>query len=124
MPPPEAASHDPFHALSALHRHGVAFIAIGGVAAIAQGYPLTTADTDVTPSRDAENYERLAAALVELHARLRTPGGPVDFPIERGFLAGVDAWALATDAGDLDLVFTPPGTRGYDDLRRDAVELD
>jgi hypothetical protein len=48
----------------------------------------------------------------------------VEFPIEPRFLAGVEAWTLATDAGDLDLVFAPPGTRGYDDLRRDAVELD
>jgi hypothetical protein len=116
--------HDPTRALGVLHQHGVRFIAIGAVAAIAQGYPLTTADTDVTPQRDPENYVRLAAALVELNAKLRTPTGSVDFPIEAAFLADVDAWTLDTDAGPLDLVFVPAGTRGYDDLRRDAVELD
>jgi hypothetical protein len=107
-----------------LHRHGVQFILIGATAAIAQGYPLPTEDVDVTPTRDPDNHERLAAALRELNAKLRTTGGPVDFPIDARFLADVDAWTLDTDAGPLDLVFLPAGTRGYDDLRRDAVELD
>lgn len=120
--PPEP--HDPTRAIDALRRHDVRFIVVGAVAAIAQGYPLTTGDTDVTPQRDPENYERLAAALIELNATLRTPTGSVEFPIEAGFLADVDAWTLDTDAGALDLVFVPAGTRGYDDLRRDAIELD
>lgn len=29
-------------------------------------------------------------------------------------------WTLVTSAGDLDLCFMPAGTRGYDDLRREA----
>jgi hypothetical protein len=116
--------HDPVRALDVLRGHGVDFILVGAVAAIAQGYPLTTGDTDVTPQRDPENYERLAAALIELQAKLRTPTGSVAFPIEPSFLADVDAWTLDTDAGPLDLVFVPAGTRGYDDLRRDAIELD
>jgi hypothetical protein len=110
--------------VSVLHRHRVEFILIGATAAIAQGSPLPTRDTDVTPQREPQNYDRLAAALVELNAKLRTPHGPVDFPIEAHFLADVDAWTLDTDAGPLDLVFVPAGTRGYDDLRRDAIELD
>jgi hypothetical protein len=31
-------------------------------------------------------------------------------------------WTLTTNAGPLDLVFEPAGTRGYEDLRRSAVE--
>lgn len=124
MPQPPELSHDPTRALAALHRHGVCFVTVGAVAAIAQGYALTTADTDVTPQKERENYERLAAALVELNAKLRTPTGSVDFPIEPSFLAEVDAWTLDTDAGPLDLVFAPAGTGGYEDLRRDAIELD
>jgi hypothetical protein len=102
----------------------VEFILVGAAAAIAQGSPLPTRDTDVTPQRDPDNYERLAAALVELNAKLRTPTGSFEFPIEASFLADVDAWTLDTDAGPLDLVFVPAGTRGYDDLRRNAIELD
>jgi len=33
-------------------------------------------------------------------------------------------WNLTTDAGDLDLSFVPTGTRGFDDLVRDAVPVD
>src|SRR5438094_3184513 len=115
---------EPRRVLAALHRHGVDFILIGASAAIAQGYPLPTEDIDVTPTRDRENYDRLAAALRELNAKLRSPTDSVDFPIDPRFLADVDAWTLDTDAGPLDLVFVPAGTRGYDDLRRDAIELD
>src|SRR5919202_1208719 len=61
--------HDPFRAFEVLHRHGIRFVAIGGVAAILHGYPLTTGDTDVTPARDPENYEKLVGALSELNAR-------------------------------------------------------
>lgn len=107
-----------------LHRHGVLYVLVGAAAAIAQGYPLPTRDTDVTPARDPANYERLAAALAELHAKLRTTAGAVEFPMEPRLLAEVEAWTLDTDAGPLDLVFVPAGTRGYEDLRRDAVELD
>jgi hypothetical protein len=35
-------------------------------------------------------------------------------------LSTADTWTLTTSAGDLDLCFAPAGTRGYDDLRRDA----
>lgn len=124
MPPPDPFPHDVIRVFEVLHRHEVRFVAVGAVAAIVQGYPLTTRDTDVTPARDPENYERLAAALTELNAKLRTSKGAVPFPIEPAFLADVQAWTLATDAGPLDLVFVPAGTRGYDDLIADAVELD
>jgi hypothetical protein len=110
--------------LAALQRHGVSFVVIGGIAAIAQGYPLTTNDLDVTPARDAENIARLVPALQELEARLRTPTEPVEFPLDVKMLSGADAWTFTTNAGPLDLVFSPPGTGGYEDLRRDAVELD
>lgn len=116
---------DPSRILEVLHRHDVAFVVIGAVAAIAQGYPLPTEDVDVTPARDPGNLERLAAALVELGAKMRLPdGGELEFPIEAGFLAGNESWTLATHFGPLDLVFMPAGTRGYDDLRRGAIELE
>ena len=110
--------------ISALQKHGVRFVVIGGVAAVAQGSPLPTEDMDVTPDRDPDNLEALAAALRELDAKLRTEKGPVEFPIDPGMLGGNEMWTLTTRAGDLDLVFEPPGTTGYDDLRRYALELD
>jgi hypothetical protein len=101
-------------------------VLIGALAAIAQGSPIPTEDVDVTPARDTENLDRLAAALRDLGARLRTPTDPdgIEFPIEPTFLAGNDTLTLATRYGDLDIAFTPSGTRGYEDLRRSAVELE
>jgi hypothetical protein len=113
-----------FDALAALHRHGVEFVVIGAFAAVAQGYPLPTQDVDVTPSRDPVNLERLAAALSELRAKLRLPGGRTHpFPIEPRYLGDSDSWALATTAGELDILFQPSGTNGFDDLRREAIEV-
>ncbi len=114
---------DPFPLLATLHRHEVDFIVIDVIAAIAQGYPMATRDLDVTPSREPDNVERLAEALRQLQAKLRTPGEPVDFPIEADYLAGVPSWTLVTQLGELDILFEPAGTRGYDDLKRDAVEV-
>jgi hypothetical protein len=113
-----------FEALATLRRHQVEFVVIGAFAAVAQGYPLPTEDVDVTPARNPENLQRLAAALVELGAELRLPGGKTHpFPIEPKYLGDSDSWTLATSAGDLDIRFRPAGTKGYEDLRRDAVEV-
>lgn len=113
-----------FDLLALLHRHGVEFVVIGAFAAVAQGYPLPTQAVDITPSRDPVNLERLAAALRELRAELRLPEGRRHpFPIEPRYLGDSDSWTLATAAGDLDVFFRPGGTNGFDDLRRDALEV-
>jgi hypothetical protein len=126
MPPAPQPDLDPGPIFTALERHGVRYVVIGAVAAIAQGYPLNTGDLDVTPARDAGNLERLAAALVDLDARLRVPNDPagVEFPIDADYLSRAESWTLTTRYGDLDVLFEPSGTRGYDDLRRQAVTFD
>lgn len=117
---------DPIPVLEVLVRHRVRFVVIGGIAAIAQGYPLPTEDVDVTPARDQENLERLAAALRELDARLRVPGGQeaVAFPLDARMLAQAESWTLTTRSGDLDVIFQPAGTRGFDDLKRSAARVE
>lgn len=112
--------------LEVLDAHDVRYVVIGGIAAIAQGYPLTTHDLDVTPDRDPENLERLAEALRVLGVRLRAPHGEaVDFPVDAGFLGQGLEWTLVTLDGDsFDLLFEPAGTSGYADLAQDAVRLD
>jgi predicted nucleotidyltransferase len=108
--------------LRVLKKHEVRFVVIGAIAAIAQGYPLTTQDLDITPARDPGNLERLAAALRELDARVRTPNEDegVAFPIDAQMLGNADMWTLRTPFGDLDVSYVPSGTQGYEDLRRDA----
>jgi len=108
--------------LRVLKKHEVRFVVIGAIAAIAQGYPLTTQDIDIAPAHDPDNLERLAAALRELDARLRTPDEEegVEFPIDAQMLGNADMWTLRTPYGDLDLSYVPSGTQGYEDLRRGA----
>jgi hypothetical protein len=87
------------------------------------GAPVVTEDVDVTPATDKANLERLAAALRELRARLRTPidARGVTLPLDGDLLRTADMWTLTTSAGDFDICFTPSGTRGYPDLRREAL---
>lgn len=113
---------DPIPLLETLHRHGVAFVLIGGVAGIALGSSLATFDLDICYERSRPNLERLAAALQALHATLR--GAPPDLPfrLDAPTLAAGDSFTFSTDAGDLDCLGTPTGTDGYADLVRGAVD--
>lgn len=112
--------------LEVLDRHEVVYVLIGGLAAVYHGSPFPTEDADITPRFDTENLTRLAAALVELGARVRTESEPEGLPFscDANSLAAVEAWNLTTAAGDLDLMFEPAGTGGYADLRRDAVAVE
>lgn len=96
------------------------------MAARLQGFPRLTADADITPSRDRENLERLAAALRDLSARIYTDTVPEGVPfnwsarmLERG-----EMWNLVTSAGRLDIAFKPSGTEGYEDLVKGAVRFE
>lgn len=108
-----------------LDRHEVAYVLIGGLAAVLHGSPLPTVDVDICPSKEPGNLKRLALALEELGARIRTAdvADGVKFPYDAGFLAGVELLNLVTRFGDLDLSFQPAGTEGFHDLERGAVEM-
>ena len=85
-----------------------------------------TADADITPARDPENLERLAAALSELNARVYTEAVPegLAFDCSVPMLERSEMWNLVTAAGRLDIAFVPSGTEGFDDLVGDAVRFD
>jgi len=119
------AEFDPVAMLRVLDKHDVSFLVVGGIAARLRGAPLLTQDVDVTPETSHKNLERLAAALSELDARLRTASEPdgVPFPLDPGFLENATVWTLITRLGDLDLIMLPAGTTGYRDLVRDAGEV-
>lgn len=122
MPEPELA---PERLLGVLREHGVRFVVIGGFAAVVHGSPHVTFDIDVVPERADENLERLSDALSAMHARVWTSSEPdgVPFSHDAHSLADVNVWNLVTDHGRLDLTFVPSGTRGFEDLERDAVRL-
>jgi len=85
-------------------RHGVEFMVIGGQAATLLGSPLPTVDIDLCYRRTADNLERLAAALKELHPTLR--GAPADLPfrLDAQSLGLGSNFTFNTDYGPLDLL--------------------
>ncbi len=123
---PSPAPLDPELLFTTLARHQVAYVLIGALAARLQGFPRLTADADITPARDRENLERLAAALSELDARVYTEAVPegLAFDCSVPMLERGEMWNLVTAAGRLDIAFVPSGTEGFDDLVVDAVRFD
>ena len=93
--------------LAALDRHRVSFVVVGGLARVIHGTGETTVDVDIVPSPRPENLRRLSAALEEIGAA--APTLDTDEPS-----------TVATSLGDVTIVLTPDGTRGWDDLRRAA----
>jgi len=116
---------DPELLFTTLARHQVQFVLICALAAKLQGFPRFTRDADITPARDRENLQHLAAALRELEARIYTDTIPEGLPFDCSpqMLARGDVWNLVTAAGRLDLAFKPSGTEGYDDLAPNAVHF-
>jgi hypothetical protein len=55
-------------ALSALDKHGVRYVLVGGVAVVAHGSTLMTQDLDILYHVEQTNVQRLLAALSELDA--------------------------------------------------------
>jgi hypothetical protein len=118
----DPADFNPEGVILLLGHHGVDYVLIGGLAAITHGAPLVTRDVDLCYARDRQNLERLAEAFVEVHADLwgAEPGLP--FLLDASTLAHGDAFTFTTDIGWIDIMATPAGTTGYDDLARTADE--
>lgn len=116
----------PAEILRVLAEHRVAYVLVGGVAATLYGSPHVTTDVDITPSTERSNLRSLAAALDDLDARIRTESEPEGLPFDRSpaMLNRASLLNLVTRFGDLDLAFEPSGTRGYDDLKRDAITVE
>ena len=117
---------DPEQLFTTLARHDVQYVLIGAVAARLQGFPRVTADADITPAKDRQNLDRLAAALRELDARIYTEAVPegLPFDVSAAMLERANVWNLVTSAGRLDIVFLPSGTEGFDDLAGEAVPFE
>jgi len=130
QPPGAPATHpaplDPERIIQSLHKHKVRFVLIGALAARLHGFPRVTADADITPARDRENLRRLAAALVELKARIYTDVVPegLEFDCSPAMLERAEMWNLVTTAGRLDISFRPSGTTGFDDLHANAIRFE
>jgi hypothetical protein len=113
----------PHTLLATLAAHGVDFVVIGGLAAVAHGSRRMTRDIDIVVRPQSENLARLEAALAELGA-VKLLGAARQGPIEPADMATI---ALGTTlhtrspAGRLDVVGAPAGAAPYADLRRRSV---
>jgi predicted nucleotidyltransferase len=95
---------------------GVEFVLVGGLAAVAQGAPVTTFDVDIVHRRTGTNVDALLGTLTELGARYRgRPGGP-PLPPSRQALLGPGHSLFMTDLGPVDVLGEIEGHRSYDDL--------
>ena len=108
---------DPYGVLQTLDRHRVSYVVIGAFARVLQGTEEVTRGIDIAPSTRGHNLRRLDDALSEMSAT-RTDGRALD--VSGSGLDESPVLELATDFGELKVVPTPAGTRGYDDLRRAA----
>jgi hypothetical protein len=120
------AAFDPICLLTVLTDHDVEFVLVGGMAAVLHGSPTATNDADIVPSRTPENLNRLAAALRQLDARIRsaTEVDGITFEPHPELLASMSMLNLTTRCGDLDLTFNPSGIGAYEDIRPTAVRFE
>jgi hypothetical protein len=109
--------------LRALHDGGIDFILVGGLAAVLNGAPVDTFDTDVVHSRDVSNIERLLPVLESLDAVFRIQPERRLRP-NASHLASAGHLNLITRYGPLDLLGTIGRNLGYEDLMAHSAEMD
>jgi len=107
---------DPDRIVDTLARHGVDYLLVGGMGARLHGATRLTKDLDCLPRFDNDNTARLAAAMRELHARLRVENMSDEESIQlTSHLPSVEFFRRGeisnwmTDAGPLDVLHDMPG---------------
>ena len=109
--------------LKGLNEAGVAFILVGGMAAVAQGAPITTFDLDIVHSRTDENITRLMKFLKSIDAYQRRPDDKIIEPAERD-LQGKGHVLLTTRYGPLDVLAVIENNLGFDDMLPDTIAIE
>lgn len=105
---------DPLAILGALEQSRVSYVIIGDLAGVLRGTDLVASAVEITPSVRPENAGRLDRALENLGVPARRRSDL------RQALTDSLSLSLLTEMGRLTITPVPPGTSGYDDLRRAA----
>ena len=114
----EVPSLDLPRLIGVLNRHEVEYLLVGGVAAAAYGAERETEDADCVVRRERANLERLAAALRELHARLRIAHvsdeetKQLKVQLDGVMLENAGSSTWTTDAGPFDVLADLKDTAG------------
>lgn len=104
--------------LGALERAEVEFVLIGELAEVLHGSPLLPVAGSVEIVPRAGQRERLGAAIAAVGGN---PAAPA--PATTGVIDSPATFALEMPGTELVVHPAPPGTHGYDDLRRDAATI-
>ena len=105
-----AGAFDPWAIIAVLERHRVNYVLIGTLAGVLHGTDEIADGVEVCPQMKTENVDRLCAALAELaeDATSLVPDA----------IRASPTTSVATSVGRIDIVPEPPGSAGWDDLRR------
>ena len=109
--------------LEALTKADIDFIVVGGLAAVAQGAPITTMDMGIVYRQSSDNIDKLLGFLKKIDAIHRRPDDKILEPKKRD-LSGRGHALFATRLGPLDVLAVIEEGRGYDDLLPDTVEIE
>jgi len=109
--------------LKGLNEAGIEFILVGGMAAVAQGAPITTFDLNIVHRQTEENIKKLIKFLKSIGAYQRRPDDKVIEPNDRD-LQGKGHVLLATRFGPLDVLATIEKGRGFEELLTYTVEIE
>lgn len=119
---PDRQALDPERIFAVLDTHNVEYVVIGGIAVQAYGHVRMTNDVDLIPSPTPSNLESLAAALLDLEARILNPGSE-HLAIDSHMLPRATLWQFSTRHGDIDLLHDAPGAAPFPQLRDRALVI-
>jgi predicted nucleotidyltransferase len=110
-------------ALRTLCEGGVAFVLVGGLAAVFNGALVDTLDVDIVPARDEENLARLLRVLDSIDAIYRMQPARRLKP-EASHLSSAGHHNLITRLGPLDVLGTIGRALSYEDLLPHTIEME
>jgi hypothetical protein len=116
-------AHDLSALIEGLSEAGIEYIIVGGLAAVAQGAPVTTFDLDIVHRQTGENIRKLLTLLKSIGARLRRPDDKVIEPTAED-LKAKGHLLLKTKYGPLDVLAFIEKGQGFEELFPKSSEID
>jgi hypothetical protein len=98
-------------------KYDVEYLFIGKFGAILYGYPGTTQDMDIFPSKNRQNGKKLALALKDL-------GFNLNEELEEAIIAGKDFIQIRGGPFPIDIVFAPDGIKSFEEAKKRSQLID